>query len=93
MPWCETPGCGRSNLMPDQVMFDEHLQICRCLDCAQKASLSIADESGKVKYQVLISSTDGVIAKANYGGFQFSASVSTNQLRKLFKPRTMETGL
>lgn len=87
MPWCESPGCGKNQLLPTEIVFDDRAQLIRCLECHEKAQALYAPEPKNFEYQVFLSSSDGLVAKANYKGFVFSIAAPIGELESLFGRR------
>ena len=84
MPWCETPGCGKQNLGPNEIVFDEAAKLVRCHECSAKAQAEYSANPGKLQYMVAFSSTDGLIAKASVQGLNFSFHAPTEAIYGVF---------
>lgn len=88
MPRCEKDGCGKKNLKPEEVVYDENSNLLLCKSCAENSDNIIyliphRHQEG-LFYDVRITSSEGLKADVRVDGSSFSFEVSNDDFKKLF---------
>jgi hypothetical protein len=84
VPYCQTPGCGKRDLKPEEIVFDDQTQILRCLECSERSRLVYSSTPGNPAYVVNFSSAEGIFARFNYQGVAITVGASMESIKKLF---------